>query len=177
MWQSIAAHRKTQYKSNFSFPFVLFCFSLIPYWLKAKHLQQLCWCLVLLRMKFWPKHVMLYINMHQKVSLFAMSFVLHCLDFDSSSQFSFLALKSYFVLKGVYWSFRRFSEPVLAVIKKTCSLHEGNFYHFVGEFYIHCLYRTCFKYDIDTVFFMSNWSAVGKEFFFLMLQFETSVPV
>lgn len=39
---NVGAQRKTKYKSNFSLPFFCFVFSLILYWLKAKHQQQLC---------------------------------------------------------------------------------------------------------------------------------------
>jgi len=91
---------------------------------------------------------MVYINLHQKVSLFAMSFPLCCLDFDSISQFfSFPALKSSFHLKGFYQGFEAVSEisvkPVFAVIKKSCGLSEGIFNHFVVEFCILCLIEFC----------------------------------
>lgn len=76
---------------------------------------------------------MLYINLRQKVSPFAISFPLPCLCFDSSSEFCiFLAIKSSFHFKDLCQDFvlcfcfffpEISATPVFKVIKKFFDLH------------------------------------------------------
>lgn len=113
---------------------------------------------------------MLYINLHQKVSLFAMNFPLHCLDFDSSSQFfSCLALKSSFHLKGLCQGFEGFlkylSNLYLQLYRSPVVCVKEIFIILLQNFIL-CLIEL--GLDITQIcFVMSNRPASGKEFSFL----------
>lgn len=84
---------------------------------------------------------MLYISLHQKVSIFAISLFCsaYILIIVSFSSIEILLSPQRHLLKFGEVGFEMSIQPVVAVIKKFCSLREGNFHNFGGEFYIYCL--------------------------------------